>query len=399
MKQKFTKTQLGILITACANIGIVLGLIVNISGLFFQPIMTELQTGLGKVSTTLALYNVAFAAGGLAFPKISRKIRYKPLAVISILVVIVTTALTAYCRSLLTLYLMNIIRGFFAGFIGPVASTMIVNRWFLEGTGFFSGLVFGFSGIAGAVLSPFVSFIIEHSGWRIAYLCTAGIMVVFALPCLFLRLAYTPEEIGEKAYGNAPAEKDVETNAHVFDQKLYLLMFLFPAATGLTASFVQHLTPMASSYGFSSTVTSLMLSLVLIMNTAGKFLIGALIDRFNTLRATLLFILFVLTGTVVFYFSRSVAGMYGASVLFGSIYGLANIGLVALAKDLFGTGNYGRTYPKLNFAYTITAAFGSSFFGFMYDGFHSYQLSLILIFVLILACSFLEIYAYRNNRK
>lgn len=37
MKQKFTKTQLGILITACANIGIVLGLIVNISGLFFQP--------------------------------------------------------------------------------------------------------------------------------------------------------------------------------------------------------------------------------------------------------------------------------------------------------------------------------------------------------------------------
>ena len=71
----------------------------------------------------------------------------------------------------------------------------------------------------------------------------------------------------------------------------------------LAASFVQHLTPMASSYGFSSSVTSLMLSLVLIMNTAGKFLIGALIDRIGTLRSTLLFIAFVLIATAVYYIS------------------------------------------------------------------------------------------------
>ena len=399
MKQKFTKIQLGILITACTNIGIVLGLIVNISGLFFQPIMAELHTGVGKVSTTLAIFNIAFAIGGLTFPKIMGKIRYKALAVFSLLIVIFTTALTAYCRSLSSLYLMNAVRGFFGGFIGPVASTMIVNSWFLEGGGFFSGLVFGFSGIAGTAFSPVISFVIERFGWRSAYLCTAAIMVVFALPCFLFRLAYTPAELGEKPYGSAAAVTNEGSSATAFDQKLYLLLFLFPVATGLAASFVQHLTPMEASYGLSSTVSSLMLSLVLIMNTAGKFLLGALIDKINTLRSTLLYILAVLSGTVIFYISRSVTGMYAASLLYGTIYGLANIGLVALAKDLFGTGNYGKAYPKLNFAYTLTAAFGSSFFGFMYDGFQSYQLSLILIFVLILSCSFLEIYAYRRAEK
>ena len=396
MKQKFTRAQLGILITSCANIGIVLGLIVNISGLFFQPIMEELHTGIGKVSTTLAIYNVAFAISGLLFPKIAGRIRYKKLAVAGILGVILTTAATAYCRTLFGLYLMNTLRGLFAGLIGPVACTMIVNRWFLQGSGFFSGLVFGFSGIAGAVFSPIVSAVIEQQGWRSAYLLTAAVMVLFALPCFLFRLAYTPEEIDEEPYGSAAAEGPVGTETSAFDPKLYLLMFLFPIATGLAASFVQHLTPMASSYGFSSSVTSLMLSLVLIMNTAGKFLIGALIDRIGALRSTLLFIALVLIATVVYYVSRSTAGMYGASVLYGNIYALANIGLVALTKDLFGTGNYGRVYPKLNFAYTLTAAFGASFFGFMYDGFQSYRLSLILIFVLILACSVFEIYAYRK---
>ena len=137
MKQKFTRAQLGILITSCANIGIVLGLIVNISGLFFQPIMEELHTGIGKVSTTLAIYNVAFAISGLLFPKIAGRIRYKKLAVAGILGVILTTAATAYCRTLFDLYLMNTLRGLFAGLIGPVACTMIVNRWFLQASGFF----------------------------------------------------------------------------------------------------------------------------------------------------------------------------------------------------------------------------------------------------------------------
>lgn len=396
MWNEINKTQLWVLIAACANIALALGLIINISGLFFQPIIDDLHLSMGQVSTTVAIFNMCLALGGLIFPKIMPHIRYKKLVLISLVIVIVCSFGIAFCHSIWTLYLLNAIRGIFAGFFGPVASTIVVNQWFRKKTGFFSGMVFGFAGIVGAIFAPITTYFIQAYSWRGGYVFVAVACVVFALPNLFAKLAYTPEEVNEISYGeNSEADASLEPSKPI-DPTMYRTLFLFPIVVGFTVSFVQHFQGLSNSYHMMAEVGAMMLSVVLIMNTVGKFGLGILVDRFGA-RKTISYAAFVVfLSALIFISVRTPFGLYIGSLLFGLIYGISNIGLVTITKELFGLENYSKAYPKLSVTNTMLNAVGSSLIGYMYDWFHSYNVSLVVIACCMLACILVIQYEYQK---
>ena len=58
---KLTSKHLMLIVSMCGLIGIVLGLGVNVSGVFFSPIAEELGIGKGSVSMTASIFSLAIA--------------------------------------------------------------------------------------------------------------------------------------------------------------------------------------------------------------------------------------------------------------------------------------------------------------------------------------------------
>ena len=80
------------------------------------------------------------------------------------------------------LMILNGIRGFASGLIGTVTVTVMINYWFNKNNGLMTSIAMGFSGLAAALLSPFLTGIITSSGWRTGYMTVAALTVLFNLP-------------------------------------------------------------------------------------------------------------------------------------------------------------------------------------------------------------------------
>lgn len=396
----FEGKYLMVMIAACGMMGASVGMITNVSGLFFSPVTDELDVGIGSVSMTLTISNVAFAIGGMAVPRFIKFKKFKLTLLIGTLCMAGATAGLAATDTLVVMYLLNALRGLAAGVLGMVPSTILINNWFRTHIGLFTSIAMGCSGLAGAVFSPVISAVIQSAGWRIGYLAAAGIIILLELPALLLPIAFRPEELNLEPLGEDVAE---ETSAHspeiTVSLSLFMIAMVFAVISSFNTALPQHFPGLAGTYGFAAAVGSGMLSVCMVMNTTGKILFGVLADRFGAKKSILLYGSLVCIALGVLMFARAAGALIAAAGLFGLSYSLSTVGAVLLTKDTFGIENYSKVYPKITLGTMAAVAVGSSLIGFFYDVSGSYNGTLVLILVLQLAVMALAVTVYRRIRK
>ncbi len=387
MKQLFRGKYLMVLIASCGLAGAVLGLLVNVSGLFFTPIAEDLGVGRGSVSLTLTICNLVFALGGMVCPRLVKSKNFKLMLLISMIVFAGSTALLAAAPNLITLYILNGLRGFAAGVCGMVLITIVINNWFLESTSLVTSIAMAFSGLAGAVFSPILSSIITSAGWRVGYLVDAGLIALFELPAILLPIGFFPKDAGAEPYGKAAgagksAENAEDAAPSRFPITLMVLLTAYAILASYVASYPPHFPGIADSYGFSAAVGSTLLSICMVANSGGKILFGALADKFGAKKIIMLFSLLIGAGALLLMIFHVPGLMYEAAALFGLCYAIANVGTVTATRELAGRKGYNSVYPTVSMIATVANAFGSSLVGFMYDAAGNYNGGLILAAVL-----------------
>ena len=372
-----------VLIAVCGIAAASMGMLTNVSGLFFSPIAEELGVGRGSVSMTLTISNIVFAFGGVVSAKYVRSTNFRKVTIIAAVIFAGFTALLAVCKSLFPLYLFNAIRGFAAGVVGIVTVTMIITNWYYTNTGILTSIAMGFSGVAGALFSPVLSAIIEKSGWRTAYVVDGIIILVMFLPAIFFPIAFRAEDMDLELMGYTPEEaaKAVASNAEAstgVDHKLLVMALFYSILVAIVSSFPQHLPGVATSYGFAASVGSGMLAAALVANTGSKLLFGVMGDKIGGKRTILIFCLSFIAAAVLMLTIRIPGLMIPFSVLYGAVYALATVSIVMLCRDTFGVANYAATYPKCSMIMSIVNAVGTTVHGYIYDWSGSYAISLIL---------------------
>ncbi len=387
-----------ILASLCGLIASGVGLITNVAGLFFNPIVAELGLLRGAVSMTVTINNLLFAVGGLMSPKFMTEKTLKPGLIIGTAVVAGSTALLSATSSIMVMYILNALRGFASGILGFVFVTMVINNWFHSNVGLATSIAMGFSGLAGAVFSPIVSSVIQSSGWRTAYLMNAALMVIMNLPAIFLIPSIDPsvkglKPLGEKAAVNT-SEAKTET-ARPIIMSLLVIMCVYAACGAGSTSLTQHFTGIAEERGLAASVGATMLSACMLANTGGKVVLGALVDRIGAKKSLLTYAVLIMCAVLTMLFIPSGTAMYVAAFFFGLTYSMATVGVVSITKDLFGLANYSRTYPKINLCGTMFSAAFSSIIGFMYDAFGSYNVPLFIIMAMAVIDFVIIMYVYR----
>lgn len=388
----------------CGLVASSLGIMTNVAGIFLTPIAEELGSETAAVNLTLTISNMAFAVAGIFSARWIRPKNFRPAVIGNTLVFAGATALLSVCRSLAPLYILNALRGFAAGMIGNVLATSVIGRWFLADTGFISSLALGCSGLVGALFNPVLEAVIRSAGWRTAYVAAAGVILLLNLPAMATPISFRPEDSGMEPVRKEKA--DEETAAPVPERqkesKVSALILLMATTAAALASMVsatpQLFKPLAVTYGLAETGI-IMMSVVLIVNTAGKFLFGLMTDRIGVRRSILIYGLAIAAGILLLLLVRVSGAMLAGAGLMGLCYSIPTVGAVMICRELFSPEQYSRVFPKINLGVSAANALGYPVLGFIFDRTGRYDGALIFVLGLTAASVAATFMTYRLKAR
>ncbi len=390
-----------VVIAGCGLIGTCLGLGVNVAGLFFSPIAKDFNVGRGSVSATLMVYNLIQAFTGLAAPASLRRFGLKKMVIFGTIVQAVTTFLLSVSPNVAVLMILNGIRGFASGLIGTVTVTVMINYWFNKNNGLMTSIAMGFSGLAAALLSPILSGIIANAGWRTGYMVLALITVFFNLPAILFPIALKPDYKYMEPYGGRK-ETSSEGTGNQSDLSISVVMLVilmvYTGCSAAAAALPQHFSGIAESYGMLQT-GALMVSACMISNTAGKILLGTLIDRFGAKLSISIYAAVIVCGALLIVISRSSVILIAAAAMYGLCYSMGTVSTAMLTREMFGPAKYSRVYPKLAMATTISNAVFTTVVGMLYDMSGTYSTVILFLGCLVVLAFCMVQLAYARKAK
>ncbi len=145
---------------------------------------------------------------------------------------------------------------------------------------------------------------------------------------------------------------------------------------GLFVPFV-HLVPYALDHGVPQTSAVLLLGVIGVGSTAGRFFLGGLADRMGRQLALLLMFAGMALALVVWAFSTAFWGLAVFAFVYGVFYGGFVALLPALVMDYFGGRNISGIIGVLYTSVAFGTLVGPSAAGFAFDISHSYLLPIL----------------------
>lgn len=371
------KSQLFVLVVCCCIVAASIGMLTNSAGVFFTPIAEDLGVGKGAVSMSLTLANIAYAFGGLMTVKVIHENNFKKMVFLFGTVYAISTALLSIAQSVFLLYVFSLIRGASTGIAGMVLVTILINNHYKEGVGFATSIALGFSGIAGALLSLVFTWMIGIAGWRLTYVVEGILAFLLYLPCMI-----GPVSLNNRIKEDSVESKDTKTSTTgIVPLPIFIMVCAYTFLIASVTALPQHFPSLAST----AAVGSLMVSVTMVMNTAGKIILGAISDKVGAEKALEGYGVLVVIGLLVLvtFKSHPIFSIIGA-ILVGLVYAMAAVGPVLLSQNLFRE-SYNAYYPKISLVGTISNALFTTAVGFVYDIANSYDPAvwLVVLFAII----------------
>ena len=389
-----------VVLAGCGMSGTALGLGVNVAGLFFGPMAGEFGAGQGLVAATLTMYSLAQAFSGMVAASLVERFGFKKVAILGTLFEAVPAALIGMSPNVYLVLALNTVRGAASGVIGMVLITLMVNFWFSKNNGLMTSICMGFSGIAGALLAPVFSTLIATIGWRASYLVVAALTVAFNLPAMLAPISLHPEDRGMTPYGGVPRPKaaaGAKDGAPAIAKApiaLVIMLMVYGVCAAAATALPQHFPGIAASYGLAATGT-LMVSTGMVANSAGKVLIGVLVDHLGPKVSISLIAILVALGAALMVFVPQPMVLIVAAGLFGLCYSLSTVGAAMLTRDVFGPELYSGVYPKVVLAVSLSNAAFTTIVGALYDLSGGYAAIVLMLGAMEIVAICLTLLAYR----
>ena len=185
-------------------------------------------------------------------------------------------------------------------------------------------------------------------------------------------------------YKKAP-ETGVLKGAAMKSPAFYLVM-LFTGLFGLASTVSFHVPNFVQSVGFTATMAATGVTCVTIGQTGGKFLLGAINDKFGIKAALFVGIGGGMIGVVALLISDSfgIGMLYAGALLFGIGFSGSTLLPPVVIREVFGGRDYASIYTTIMSASTLGVAFGTTLFSYLYDSTGSYYIVFIIVIVLFI---------------
>ncbi|MBO4122189.1 MFS transporter [Cupriavidus gilardii] len=351
---------------------------------FIEPLQREFGASRGAVSLVFSLAGFLYFALGIVSGPLADRWGARRLCIAGMLLVGAGLALASVARNIVEVYAaygLGVGLGVGLAYVPAVGA---VQRWFVKRRGLASGLAVSGIGVGTLAMPPLAALLIDGVGWRDAYL-TLGVLAAVLGVGASLLLENDPRERGLAPDGEplpahahtAPPAADVSMRDAIRTRQfISLYAACLIASFGVFVPFV-HLVPHAQDLGIAQGSAVLLLGVIGIGSTAGRFFLGSLADRMGRQRFLLVTVIALAFSLLIWAAATGFWMLALFAFLFGACYGGWVAVLPAVVMDLFGGRNVGGIIGVLYTSVAFGTLIGPSAAGFAFDASRSYTLPIL----------------------
>ena len=348
--------------------------------LFLNPLHAAFGWQREAISGTFALAAITVA---LVSPGIGVLFdRFAPRRIILPSIVIFALALASLGLlgpSIERFYLTYFVLGLVANGTAQFAYTRTILTWFRRRRGIALAIILTGSGVGSILIPPATQWMIDHHGWRNAYLML-GCIALFGLPltAMLVRNKPVPEarEDDSRASG-------ITVGAALRTGPFWVLASIIMLSAFSENGLVTNMAAMLTEHGITGPSAALALSVRGGAGIVGRLCTGFLIDRFSAQRIQTFILLLAAGGTFILAFAgTSPVALLGAALLGIGLGSEADI-VPYLLANYFGRKHFSVLYGLTWTAYAVGGASGPMVVGHLYDRSGSYQPRFIMGLALV----------------
>src|SRR6202048_3469647 len=350
---------------------------------FVESLQRDFGASRGSVSLVFSLAGFLYFGLGIISGPLGGRFGSRRRAVAGLLLTVLDLAAARAARNLMEVYAaygLSVGVGVGCAYVPAIGA---VQRWFVRRRGFASGLAVSGIGVGTLVMPPLASLLIESLGWRGAYLAL-GVLAAGLGGGLSLLIENAPRDRGLGPDGDPPqpgAQPVRAPGASVSEAvrsprfiSLYLACLI--CSFGVFVPFV-HLVPYAGDHGVAPSSAVLLLGVIGVGSTAGRFFLGGLADRIGRQSSLLLMFAGMALALAVWAISAEFWSLAAFAFVFGVFYGGWVAVLPAVVMDLFGGRNVSGIIGILYTSVAFGTLIGPSAAGFAFDLNHTYTLPIL----------------------
>lgn len=350
---------------------------------FVEALQREFGASRGSVSLVFSLAGFLYFGLGVVSGPLADRFGSRPLAVIGMLLTGLGFVAASAARSLVEVYsAYGLGVGLGVGF-AYVPAVGAVQRWFVRSRGFASGLAVSGIGVGTLVMPPLAALLIGELGWRGAYFALGAIAAAIG-GGLALLIENDPRGRGLAPDGDPPASVALTARAEgaMIGSAIRSTRFISLYAACLICAFgvfvpFVHLVPFARDLGIAPPVAVLLLGVIGVGSTAGRFFLGGLADRMGREKSLLMTFAGMALALSIWAVSGNLSLLVAFAFIFGVFYGGWVAVLPAVVMDYFGGRNVSGLIGILYTSVAFGTLVGPAAAGFAFDLNHSYTLPIL----------------------
>lgn len=274
-------------------------------------------------------------------------------------------------------------------FMGYIPAATVVQNWFISRRAVVMGFVNSGAGFGGLVFAPLMAVLISDFGWRHALYVLAVIILVLAVPAVFLRSG--PREVGQWVDG-VPGrvipdrgETDViGTVQHGIGQMVrrpvyWMIFAVFGIEAWSLGTYAAYQVLYLHTVGVGAAAASGVLGIVAGIGAVAGIVFSRLSDRISPYYVIVISTISMTVGSVIFLDARTITPLYFYAVFFGAGYGLLVPTIPVALSRYFGALNFARAFGAGQVLTTVIGGLGPFVTGQIVTRTGSFELPMYLI--------------------
>jgi MFS family permease len=364
-------------------------------GVFIKPLEAEFGWDRASISFGLTLCALCSAISLPIVGVLMDRFGVRPVMLTSIILFALNVAAIALSNVLAVFILLVAATGITGVGQGPIGYVKSISSYFDKRRGIAIGIAVSGTGLGTALLPQYAQWLITNMGWRMAYVGLAVVLVVIAVPSVFL-FVREPKNSGiarsRKPGSQVAAVLPGLSAREAFSSRNFWLLV---GATILVATVVNgslvHVVSLLTDRGWSPEAAAGIMVWAGLASLAGRLVAGLMLDRLFAPYVAMLSFIVALAGVYLLASgTNSTLGVIGIGLTTG-----AEIDIIGyMTSRYFGLRRFGQLYGYLFGVFLIGTGIGPIVMGAVHTGLHSYDcafyafgmmLALATVFMLFLS--------------
>lgn len=349
---------------------------------FFQPLQLEFGASRGSIALVFAIAGFLYFVVGVISGPLADRWGARPLAMLGMVLTGAGLMAASAARSLEAIFLAYSIGVGLGVGCAYVPAVSVVQRWFVRRRALASGLAVSGIGAGTLVMPMLASLLIEAIGWRNAYLVLGALTAIVGAGVSLLidsdprDRGLAPDGLtGDQSLTATPRSGTSLREAVASSTFRILYVTCLISAFAVFVPFV-HLVPYALDHGIDARRAALLVSLVGVGSTAGRFVLGSVADWIGRLRFLVVTCIGMALALAIWAGADSFARLAIFALAFGSFYGGWVAILPTVVMDRFGSANISSIIGVLYTSVALGTLAGPTVAGILFDRTGSYALAI-----------------------